>query len=144
MQVDFEREQAGVILGPEGLTDTVAHSGKQAAQLLATADYGSTVIKTWAELGSPARMRVGGWLWLPHSRVHAAIVVHVERNGETIYYRIQHLHDVVKRYKSWQLIHQTHFLPSHMQATDQVKIYLWQWDFHHRFFFDDLFVEKLH
>jgi hypothetical protein len=144
LQVDFEQEQAGMLLGPESVTDTVAHSGTRAGQMLATTDYGATITKTWADLGSPRQMRIGGWLWLPHSRVHAALVVHVEsRDGKTLYYRIQHLHEVVKRYKSWQLVHQTHFLPSNMQPTDQIKIYVWQWDYHHRFYFDDLFVEKL-
>lgn len=142
LQDDFEAAGA-VVPTPVGLTDTVAHSGRWASQLLPSTDYGATVVKSWAELGSPRRMRVGGWVWMPHSRVHAALVVHAERNGETLYYRIHYLSEPVKRYKQWELVHQTHDLPPDMQPTDQVKIYLWQWDVHYRFYFDDFFVEKL-
>lgn len=143
LQTGYEDVYGVVEPQPEWLTDTVAHSGRWATQMLATADYAATITKSWAELSNPKQMRIGGWLWLPHGRLHTALVVQVERNGETIYYRIQPLNDVVKRYKQWQLVHQTHVLPPDMQDTDQVKIYLWQWGYHYKFYFDDLFVEKL-
>lgn len=144
LQVGYEDgSEREAVTAPEALTDTVAHSGRRAAQILATADYGPGVTKTWSELDRPQHMRIGGWVWLPHGLVHTALVVVVERNGEAIYYRMLPIHEVVKRYKQWQLVHQTHLLPPNMQDTDQVKIYLWQWKYHYKFYFDDLFVEKL-
>lgn len=82
-------------------------------------------------------------MWLPHGSVRAALVVEVQRNGKTVYYRMLPIQEVVKRYKQWQMVHQTHSLPANMQDTDQVKIYVWQWAYHYKFYFDDLFVEKL-
>ena len=143
LQVDYEAVHGTTVPDPDWLTDTIAHSGHWATQMLATADYGPVATKTWSELGSPQYIRVGGWVWLPHGLVRTALIVIVERNGEVVQYRMLPIYEVVKRYKQWQLVHQTYFLPPNMQATDQVKIYLWQWNSHYKFYFDDLFVEKL-
>ncbi|UOG73108.1 hypothetical protein MTX78_13335 [Hymenobacter tibetensis] len=143
LQVGYEDVHGTTAPDPDWLADTIAHTGQWSNQFLATADYGPSIIKTWSELGSPQHLRIGGWVWLPHGLMHAALVVVVERNGEAIHYRMLPIQEVVKRYKQWQLIHQTHFLPPNMQDTDQVKIYLWQWGYHYKFYFDDLFVEKI-
>lgn len=143
MRVDYEDVHGVVLPEPEWLTDSVAHSGRWASQLLPNSHYGpSTILNCW-DLGNPKRIRTGGWVWLPHNKVHVALVVQIDRNGQTVYYQANPLHEVVKRYRMWQLVHQIHSLPADLLPTDQVKIYLWQWGDHYKIYFDDLFVENL-
>ncbi|MCB2380016.1 hypothetical protein LGH70_20650 [Hymenobacter sp. BT635] len=128
---------------PPWLTDSTAHSGRWSYSLSIADDYGPNFSRSWAELNNPKTIRVGAWVWLPHGRITTALAINVERDGEKIYYKSMGFREVVKRYRSWELVHQTHELPADMRPTDMVNVYIWQWGEHHRMKCDDMFVEKL-
>jgi hypothetical protein len=143
LRVSFDDLHGWVQPEPTWMTDTIAHSGRWAGQLLANTDFTPPVLTTWEDLGRPRKIRVGSWIWLAHGRQRVALIIGIERNGELLFRQSIPIYEVVKRYRQWELVHQTYTLPKDLQDGDQVKVYLWQWEFRHTLYFDDLFVEKL-
>ena len=143
-RIGFEDVYGWVTPRPNWLTDTTVHSGRWAAQLLAGEDFGPAIIRPWASLGRPKALEVGAWVYLPHGRTHTALVVQVERpGGDTRYYHALPIHEVVKHYGTWQLVHARHVLPDDLRDDDLVKVYTWQWNDHYTLIFDDIYLKKL-
>lgn len=143
VRIGFEDVEGWLVPTPLWLTDNPVHSGNRAFALINTEVYGLNLTRPWGSLGQPRTLEVGGWVNLPHGRTHVALVVQVLRGSEVLYYKIMPIHEVVKRYNSWQLVHATHHLPDKLQDDDVVKVYAWQWDVHYTLFFDDIYLKKL-
>lgn len=142
-QVGFEDVEGWVVPTPRWLTDNPVHSGRRAFALLDTEDFGLNLTRNWASLGRPRTLEVGGWVNLPHGHTHVALVVQVLRGSEVLYYQAKPIHEVVKRYNTWQLVHARHQLPGGLHDDDVVKVYAWQWDVHYTLFFDDIYLKTL-
>ncbi|WP_139255159.1 hypothetical protein [Hymenobacter psychrophilus] len=143
--IGFEDVEGWVVPTPPWLTNDPVHNGRRAFALLNTENYGLNITRPWGSLGRPRTLEVGTWVNLPHGRTHVALIVQVNRGdpAEVRYYKLIPIHEVVKRYNTWQLVHATHELPDDLQDDDIVKVYAWQWDAHYTLFFDDIYLKKL-
>ena len=140
---DFEN-----VLGWGGNTDASitteqAHSGKYAIKVGAQNEYGYTYIQTLGNM-STARVKkltVSGWAWLPDKGATSQIVVSIAHSADKnspVFYGSFALPDEVKKYKSWQQISHTFTLPDSVQATNQLKCYLWRTSVNETVYVDDL------
>lgn len=142
-RIGFEDVEGWVVPTPLWLTNNPVHSGRRAFALLSTQDFGAEITRPWSSLGRPRTLEVGAWVNLPHANTHVALVVQVLRGGKELYSTPMPIHEVVKRYNSWQLVHATHQLPRNLQDDDVVKVFAWQWNVHYDIFFDDIYLKKL-
>ncbi|MDO7847951.1 carbohydrate binding domain-containing protein [Hymenobacter sp. M29] len=128
---DFENVQGWGGSNDASITTEQAHSGKYSLKVGPQNEYGYTYVQTLGQM-STARVKkltVSGWAWLPDKGATAQIVVsiaHSADKGSPVFYGSFTLPDEVKKYKSWQQISHTFTLPDSVQATNQLKCYLWR------------------
>ncbi|GAC1375803.1 MAG: hypothetical protein NVS3B25_16580 [Hymenobacter sp.] len=120
-----------------------AHSGKYAVRVGPQNEFGYTYIQTLGKM-STARTKavtVSAWVWVPGAQAASSLVLAVARSPEIntpVYYGRISLPTAVKKFKDWQLVSQTFTLPDSVQATNQLKCYLWRAGATENVYADDL------
>ena len=141
---DFERLEGWLDPLPQWLTTAKAHSGRYATVVTPTMTYGPEYHATWEQMGSPRRVRVRAWVWLPHERTKVVLVLQAARGEDGLFWELLRVNDVVRRRGQWELVQRDFTLPDDLQATDYFKLFVWQRGASgENIYFDDISLEKL-
>ena len=125
------------------VTNERAHSGKFSVKVGPQSEYGYTYTQTLGKM-STARAKdvtVSAWVWLTSAQAPSSIVMSITRSPELntpVYYGSVELAKEVKKFKTWQLVTKTFTLPDSVQATNQLKCFLWRVGSNENVYADDL------
>jgi hypothetical protein len=125
---DFEQYEGWVSPLPVVLSAEQAHSGRYSEHLGPGVVYGPA---HQAVLGNcdfmPGRLHLSAWAYLPNGRVRSTnLIVEVNCHGRrpNIWLGLE-LEQVVKRYQKWEYVQKYIRLPADMDASDEIRVYLW-------------------
>lgn len=108
-----------------------AHSGTSSVKVGPQNEYSLTYTQALGKM-SPAKIKnitVSAWIWLGSESAPSSIVLSIDRSAllnTPVYYGNIELAKEVKKARSWQLVTKTFTLPDSIQATNQLKCYLWR------------------
>ena len=120
-----------------------AHSGKFSVKVGPQSEYGYTYIQTLGRMSTAKAkdVTVSAWVWLTSEQDPSSIVMSITRSPELntpVFYGSVELAKEVKKFKTWQLVTKTFTLPDSVQATNQLKCYLWRVGSNENVYADDL------
>lgn len=145
LDADFEQFEAWGAPIPPFLTKEQAHSGHYSFRLPQGAEYGGNYVTTLGKCATvPRRLRLSGWVYLPNGRIRSTVlVVQVLCHGRRpdVWEGLE-LSEKVKRYQTWESVEKYIRLPEDLNASDELKVYVWHADPNGEIIlFDDLKVE---
>ncbi|MBD2723437.1 carbohydrate binding domain-containing protein [Hymenobacter armeniacus] len=127
------------------ITTEQAHSGTHAVKVGPQGEYAYTYIQNMGKM-SNAKIKdltVSAWVWLPNQQASSSLVVainHSAERGTPVFYKTIVLPTSVKKFKEWQLVTETFALPDSVQATNQLKCYLWGMGTKENVYADDITI----
>ncbi len=141
--LDFEDLSGWQPEGTPWLTTVRAHSGQHACLADAQSVYTARYTTSYGQLDQPRRLRLGAWVWLPHVRLKAGIVMQVTRDTTVLFYGILPI-TAVRRCQQWERAQCDFILPPGIEAGDEVSLFIWQTSIiRDDFYVDDITIEKI-
>lgn len=99
---------------------------------------------TWGAIGTPKELRVRAWVYVAQPGTVSSIVVQVLRSGQGLAWQELKFPEVIHRFNSWVPLRKTFILPTDtMQASDELRVFLWQNKQVHPTYMDDLKIESI-
>lgn len=116
----------------------IAHTGNYASKLDSTAVYSFGFQSLFENVlkNIPKKINVTMWIYAPQANPKATLVVDINSNGKSKYWRNSALNGVTDA-KEWKKMSATFDLPSNLDIKDELKIYVWNPD-KQELYIDDL------
>jgi hypothetical protein len=129
-----------------GLTTERAHSGKYATKVDGATPYSMGYITTLGQ-ASPVKLKkilVNGWVFRTGKEATASIVVEVKKpaTGESIYWKALDVTKEAKDINVWEEVSQVFELPETIEATQELRVYLWGSTTQQAVFLDDITISR--
>jgi hypothetical protein len=128
VESDFEQFEGWVAPLPAVLSTEHVHSGRYAEHLADGMVYGPPHLTKLAKCDFvPRRLRLQAWVYLPSGRIRSTnIIVEIDCHGRrpNIWTGLE-IEQAVRRYQKWERVQKYIHLPADMEASDELKMYLW-------------------
>lgn len=129
-----------------GVTTERAHSGKYATKVDAATPYSLGYITTLGK-ASPVKLKkilVSAWVYRTGSEATASIVVEIKNptTGQSIYWKALEVTKEATNVNVWEEVSQVFELPDTIEATQELRVYLWGNTTQQAVFMDDITISR--
>lgn len=125
---DFEQFDGWIQPLPAFLNTEQAHTGHYSLRLAEGAEYSPSYHALLDRCSFiPRHLYLSAWVYAPSGRMRSTKLVteincHGRRPNVWVPFELE---EVVKRYQKWEFVHRTIHLPIDLEATDELKVYVW-------------------